>query len=731
MNGFDSTMSDASVSGLEEKTVSLYNRARHCIKLAVDYAWKIRKPDHHWNGELKSNCAITAQQIFFCSSLGIPITDADAYRQYLLSEQQNDGSWSIAPEYPGDVNMSAESYLALKILGVSPDDPAMQKAKAFIRKCGGIAKVRIFTRIAFAQFGLFPWSAVPQLPAEFIFFSSILPINIYRLSSWARSTLVPLFIIRHHERIYALPNGKDANNTYLDELWLDPTNKKIPYGPSLSRAWQYDPITIISTAVDTGLFLLGELRPLWIFRSLARKKCIQWILDHQEKEGDWAGIIPPMHGGVQALLLEGYSLQDECVQKAIDAIERFTWHDEEGKRLQSCISPVWDTVLMIRGLCDSGVKKNSELMRASVKWVKSKQILVQQGDWSVFAPSVEPGGFSFEHNNTWYPDVDDTAAAILAVITQDPIGVGSTTVARAATWICGMQNRDGGWGAFDIGNDKLWLNKVPFSDMDALCDPSSADVTGRILEAFGLMIHFSQNEYVEPKILDDISFACDQGIKYLCQEQGADGAWYGRWGSNYIYGTSNVMCGLAYFQEGDDMVQDMLISAKDWLKGRQNDDGGWGEDLQSYQNPSRAGKGPSTPSQTAWALMGLLNTCAPHDRAVTNGITYLVNTQNDDEGNGASWTERTYTGTGFPNHFYIGYSLYSHYFPLMALGRYKKAVEMQLSDSMLDINASKAGERLSREWDLYDDGSVDTLSGDSDENIGFIKTTSDTNNVEA
>lgn len=261
---------------------------------------------------------------------------------------------------------------------------------------------------------------------------------------------------------------------------------------------------------------------------------------------------------------------------------------------------------MVRGLCDSGVNSNDERIHASIKWVKSKQILEHKGDWSVLAHSLEPGGFSFEHNNSWYPDVDDTAAAILAIITQDPTGVGSSTVAKAATWICGMQNRDGGWAAFDIENDKLWLHKIPFSDVDSLCDPSSADVTGRILEAFGLMLHLANDEYVEPKIPNDISFASNWGIKYVTQEQGADGAWYGRWGSNYIYGTSNVMCGLAHFSKGDDQVQDMLSSAETWLNGKQNSDGGWGEDLQSYQDSSRAGKGPSTPSQTAGLLWGSL-----------------------------------------------------------------------------------------------------------------------------
>ncbi|KAJ4304895.1 hypothetical protein N0V90_000423 [Kalmusia sp. IMI 367209] len=644
-------------SDLDCKTGNLYTRIQKSIELATNYAWDICKPGYHWNGELKSNTAITSQQIFFYQSLGITIREADEYRQYLLSQQQSDGSWSIAPDYPGDLSITAETYLALKILDVSPLITQLCDKE---RLSSGNKEVSL--------------DDVPQLPAEFIFLPSALPLNIYRLSSWARSTLVPLFIIRHHEKVYALPNGMHANNTFLDELWLDPQKKNIPYGPLLSKPWESDAFSLFFGAVDTTLSVLGKCRPLWIFRGLARKKCIQWILDHQEKEGDWAGIIPPMHAGIQALILEGYSLEDDCVRRGIEAIERFTWHDKQGKRLQSCVSPVWDTVLMTRALCDAGADKTDPRVCEAIKWIKSKQILSDKGDWRVFGRSFGPGGFSFEYNNDWYPDVDDTAAAILAVITHDPVGVGSSTVARAVTWICGMQNRDGGWGAFDIHNDKLWLNKIPFSDMDALCDPSSADVTGRILEAFGLMMEIAKHEFVEPQILDKISKACSRAVEYLAKQQEDSGAWYGRWGCNYLYGTSNVICGLAYFSEGNESVQGMLSTATSWLKKMQNLNGGWGEDLRSYQDPSIAGHGPSTASQTAWALMGLLVLCDIKDESVKDGITYLLTTQTDVQGIGASWPEFRYTGTGFPNHFYIGYSLYRHYFPLMVLGRYLKAV---------------------------------------------------------
>ncbi|KAK8101916.1 terpene cyclase [Apiospora kogelbergensis] len=669
--------SSSSTRNVENETRELYTRARESTNLAIQYAWDIYRPDHHWLGELKANPAITAQQIFFYQSLGIAIPDADAYRQYLLSQQQSDGSWSIAPDYPGDVSMSAEAYLALRILGASSNEPAMRKGRAFIRRCGGIAQVRVFTRIFFAQFGLFPWTSIPQLPAEFIFLPAALPINIYRLSSWARSTLVPLFIIRHHERVYALPNGIDPKNTFIDELWLRPEDKDIPYSPSILSLWKSDPISMAFSAADTALALLGKFRPLWILRGVARRKCIDWILDHQENEGDWGGIATLMHASIQALVLEGYTLKDDCVRRGIEAIERFIWHDDQGKRLQFSVSPVWDTVLMVRALCSTSMDKNDQRICQAVRWIKSRQVLGREGDWRVYGPSLDPGGFCFEYHNTWYPDVDDTAATILALISQDPVAIGSSTVMKAAAWVCGMQNRDGGWAAFDMGNDKLWLNKVPFSDMDGLCDPSSADVTGRVLEAFGLMLKLSESEYIEPSMTEKISVACMKAIQYLSQQQNNVGAWYGRWGANYLYGTSNVVCGLVYFSEGDEQVEDMLSAATTWLRQMQNSDGGWGEDLLSYQDASRAGKGSSTPSQTSWALMALLATCGPHEKEVADGIAHLVNTQSDVQGSGASWLEWKFTGTGFPNHFYMGFSLYRHYFPMTVLGRYLSAIKTE------------------------------------------------------
>lgn len=671
-----------------DETASLLPKVKICTTLGIQHAWNIAKPDAHWCGELRANVTITAEQIFLYQSLKrLPIPDGPQYKRYLLSEQQQDGSWSIAPHHPGDVSTSAEAYLALKILGMHPSSPEMRKARDFIRGAGGVAKVRVFTRIFFAQFGLFPWDSVPQLPAEFIYMPPASLMNIYRLSSWARSTLVPLMIVRHHEHIYALPNGLSQSNDYLDELWLDPAHKMVPYYPPLLGSSWPDPFALVFVGIDLALYWLGGLKRFPL-RHLALQRCVSWILERQEVEGDWAGIIPPMHAGIQALLLEGYNMTDDVICRGIEAIERFTWQDEVGKRLQPCVSPGWDTLLMTRALCDAGVDLHDRRIQRAVHWVTSRQLIGPEGDWCTYNPRLTSGGFSFEYNNKWYPDIDDTGAAILTLLKQNPDSVDSLVVSRAAIWICGMQNRDGGWGAFDMDNDRLWLNKIPFSDMDSLCDPSTADVTGRILEAFGLMLKSSKVSKIDKEVFRQISRACDAATSYLAATQESTGAWYGRWGVNYVYGTSNVLCGLQYFAAGRESVQDMMCRATDWLKKAQNPDGGWGELLDSYKDVSLAGCGPSTASQTAWGLMGVLTTCTPHDASVIAGVSHLVATQTDKQGTGATWPESRHTGTGFPNFFYLGYSLYPHYFPLMALGRFLNAAGSARSTKGLEADCA-------------------------------------------
>ncbi|KNG83300.1 putative squalene-hopene-cyclase [Aspergillus nomiae NRRL 13137] len=657
------------------------------LRRSMDYTYNVVHSDGHWCGEMRSNVIITAEYIFLRQALGLDLkADGAAYCRYILSQQNCDGSWGLAPEFPGDVSTTTEAYLALKILGANVDVPAMQHARAFILKAGGVAKVRVFTRIFLATFGLFPWNEVPQLPVELVLLPSTCPINIYKFASWARGTIAPLLIICHHQPVYALPNGITAENDYLDELWQDPASKTAPYGPSLWELLSEGDITGLAFSIlDKLLYQLNGLRSVPFLRSYARQQCMKWILERQEPTGDWAGIFPPMHASVYAFMLEGYKLDDPPVSLGIQAIENFAWEDAEGKRVQPCVSPVWDTTLMSIALCDAA-SPNQQIVDRAIQWIRDRQLLEPCGDWRVYRPHLAPGGFSFEYTNSHYPDIDDTAAIILAQVKHDARSCHSPSVIAAATWILGMQNPDGGWAAFDVENDKLFLNKIPFSDMDSLCDTSCADITGRILEAFGLMIlrapakgNASQLSQLGPAI----RAACRRAIQYLASTQETNGSWFGRWGCNYIYGTSHALCGLAYFSQDDTLIPTLAQPALQWLKSQQNDDGGWGESLLSYQSPERKGQ-RSTASQTAWALMGLLAHLPHTDIAIERGIQWLVCSQKPEKGLGFTWPEPVYTGTGFPNHFYLGYDYYRHYFPIMALGRYFRAVhgEMELKMAM-------------------------------------------------
>ena len=659
------------------------------LSLAADYAWDDIHDDGHWYGELKTNATITAEYVMLYQALGLEKSldrDREALCQWFLSCQNPDGSWAIAPNYAGDVSTTTEAYLALKILGVSTKIPAMQQACSFVNSVGGVARVRIFTRIYLATFGLFPWKAVPELTAELILMPSWAPINIYSFSSWARSTIIPLLILSHHRPIYNLPNGRSADNDFLDELWLNPIMEAVPYTTPIANTLKTDIVAMMFTIVDKVIYQLGGLR-YFPLRDYARRKCVEWILEHQEATGDWAGIFPPIHVGLLALSLEGFSLTDSCIIRGLEAVERFAWQDaESGKRMQACVSPVWDTVLMTIALCDAGVPSNDERLINSVTWIKNRQLLGPEGDWRIHQPNLTPGGFSFEYHNTWYPDVDDTAATIIAFLKQDPTSASSAHVIKAVSWCLGMQNKDGGWAAFDYENNQNFLNKIPFSDMNSLLDPSTADVTGRVLEAFGLFLHILRKTSPPNELLQKTNLACLRGINYLARTQEPNGSWYGRWGSNYIYGTSNVVCGLVYHTTHNPTVPPLIASATKWLKLVQNTDGSFGEDLRSYKDPTLAGHGKPTASQTAWGAMALLAHLPSSDEAVRASIAYLVSTQTKKRGSGATWPEREYTGTGFPNFFYLGYSYYSHYFPMMALGRYRQKSETALQEDCVLVD---------------------------------------------
>jgi squalene-hopene/tetraprenyl-beta-curcumene cyclase len=639
----------------------LAGAAARAAGAAREFLLRAQRGDH-WCAELETNSTITAEYVMLRQLLGL---DLSARREetaaHLWSCQKADGSWGVAWNLPGDVSTTAETYLALRLLGVSPGDARLRRAEAFVRGEGGLARVRVFTRVNLALFGLFPWAAVPTVPPEVIFLPRWAPVNAYRLSSWARSTMVPLFVVFHHRPVFALPNGRAAENRWLDHLWLDPARKAVPYRDSVADTlrrhgpgWK-----AFFNASDRALRAYDAARglaPARALRARALAACEAWILAHQEASGDWGGIFPPMMNGVLALHLQGYGLDSDPVRRGLAAIEAFGRADGKGFRVEACQSPVWDTILALVGLLDAGADPADAQLRAARSWLEARQLTNTWGDWTVYNPGGPPGGWSFEYSNTWYPDVDDTAAVVIGFLKQDPASAGAEPVRRAAAWMRSMQSRDGGFAAFDVDNDRVFLNEIPFSDMDSLCDPSSPDVTGRVLEALGLL--------ADPADAP----ACRRALAYLRRSQEPEGSWYGRWGVNYVYGTSAVLNGLVRQRVPAD--DPMVEGGLGWLVRVQNRDGGWGEGLESYADRARMGVGPSTASQTAWGLMGLVAYLPPTHAAIRAGVRWLVSQQQADGEDAGSWREEEFTGTGFPRHFYIRYHLYRHYFPLMALGRF-------------------------------------------------------------
>jgi squalene-hopene/tetraprenyl-beta-curcumene cyclase len=643
----------------------LVEAAARAAGAARDWLLRVLKKEH-WCAELESNTTITAEYVMLRHALGLDLSRRrEAILKYLSSRQKADGSWGIAWNLPGDVSTTAETYLAYRLLGVPVEDPRLRRAEAYVRAQGGLARVRIFTRINLAMFGLWPWEAIPAIPPEVIFLPDRAPVNIYRLASWARGTMVPLFLIFHHRPLFALPNGLSPENGWLDHLWLDPSEKKVPYrdtvwgtlerhGPGWKAFFNW------SDSVMRAWDRARDLPGVRALRKRALAACERWVLDHEETTGDWGGIFPPMLNGVLALRLAGHPLESEPVQRGLAAIEAFGLEDAEGFRIEACQSPVWDSILALIGMLDAGHDPADPRLVAVRRWIDGKQLRNEWGDWKVFNPRGTPGGWSFEYTNTWYPDVDDTAAVVIGFLKQDPASAGSETIRRAVAWMRSMQNRDGGWAAFDVDNDKAFLNQIPFSDMDSLCDPSSPDVAGRVLEALG--------------ILDDPADAeaCRRGIEYLRRSQEPEGSWFGRWGVNYVYGTSNVLNALV--RQRISAEDPMVARGLRWLLSVQNADGGFGEALESYADRSYMGRGPSCASQTAWGAMGLLAYLPPEHEAVRRAIAWLVERQVDGAGaDRGTWREEEFTGTGFPRHFYIRYHMYRHYFPLMALGRFLRA----------------------------------------------------------
>lgn len=633
----------------------LLNHTAACIQRAIQYALHIQHAKGYWVAPLDSNSTMEAEYILMMHCLGIK----DDLKQqqlmnHILGQQQDDGSWALYFQGPGDLSTTVECYFALLMGGMQKTDPRLERAKLFILQSGGLSNVRMFTRIWLALFGQWSWQTIPVIPPELILLAAWFPINIYAFASWARATILPLSLVMMKRPLIVI-----SPDCYLDDLVLK------------GRAKERGIVRFIAKLLNGYHHL-----PWKPGRQRAIKKTMDWIVSHQEEDGSWGGIQPPWVYSLIALHTMGYPISHPVLQKGLQGFDAFSIYTEDKLQVQACVSPVWDTGLMLNSLWEAGLKPAHPSIQLAYSWLLQKQILVG-GDWQIKQPKLEPGGFAFEFDNNHYPDVDDTAEVLIALwhAKQSSSGVlYDPAIEKATQWVLGMQCKNGGWAAFDKDNNAAFLAKFPFFDFGEILDPPSVDVTAHVLEALGLMGFTVQHPAVK------------KALKYLYREQERDGSWFGRWGVNYLYGTAGVLCGL--HKIGEDMTQAAIQKAAKFLLHHQQGDGSWGESCASYVDHELRGQGPSTPSQTAWAILGLLAAGYGSHPAVEAGITYLCHTMNAL----GTWDEPYYTGCGFPGYgdgkrkirvikdqdaltsagFMINYNLYRHCWPLMALGCYQQ-----------------------------------------------------------
>lgn len=621
------------------------------IAASQEYLLSIQNPAGYWWAELESNVTITAEVVLLHKIWGTdkarPLHKVAAY---LRQEQREHGGWELFYGDGGELSTSVEAYMALRLLGVPASDPALVRARQFILQRGGISKTRIFTKLHLALIGCYNWRGIPSLPPWIMLLPEAFPVNIYEMSSWARSSTVPLLIVCDRKPIFLADQGIN-----LDELYVEGV-ERVQWGLPKNNDW-----TDLFLALDDG-FKLAERLNLVPFREEGIKAAEKWVLERQEVTGDWGGIIPAMLNSMLALRCLDYDQNDPIVERGLQAIDNFAIETKDYYRVQPCISPIWDTAWAIRALVDSGLTADHPAVVRAGEWLLQKQIL-DYGDWVVKNRQGKPGAWAFEFDNRFYPDVDDSAVVVMALhqakLPNEKIK--QAAIARALKWIATMQCKPGGWAAFDLDNDQDWLNSIPYGDLKAMIDPNTADVTARVVEMLGAC-----NLSIEPHNLQ-------RALTYLLNEQETEGCWFGRWGVNYIYGTSGVLSALTLI--GPEKYKLNIERGAAWLLGCQNADGGWGETCRTYNDPSLKGQGRSTASQTAWALIGLLAAGEATGKlaleAIERGINYLVTTQQPD----GTWFEADFTGTGFPCHFYLKYHMYQQYFPLIALGRYRRMID--------------------------------------------------------
>lgn len=595
---------------------------------------ELQEPGGWWVGELESNVTITAEHLFFLEFLGLrdEATTAGIMAE-LLARQGPDGLWSIYHGGEPDLNATMEAYAALRLAGLSDRAPQVAEARRFCEERGGIGAARVFTRIWFALFGIWPWAEVPQIPPELALARSWLPVSPYTFACWARQTVLPLAVVMHYRPVRRLPPARAWTELDLGR-------------PVRPRRNVWDDVDRL-----LGLYARSPLKP---GRERALAVAERWILDRQELDGCWGGIQPPWVWSLVALACRGHHPGSPAFRRGLEGWSGFLVEDGDRLRPEACQSPVWDTGLAALALVAAGLSAEHPAATGAIDWLLREEVRAR-GDWALPLPGVEPGGWAFEYDNDLYPDVDDAAVVALAL---RELGAGRAAVERACRWIAGMQSASGGFGAFDRDNDAYWLYDIPFCDFGAVIDPPSADVTAHAVELLA----------TQPGYEREVRRAVD----YLLAEQEDDGAWWGRWGVNYVYGTGAALPALAAAGVASD--HPAVRRAVAWLEAHQNEDGGFGEDCRSYDPGERGrrfrGRGASTPSQTAWGLLGLVAAGEARSTAAARAIAWLCSRQRAD----GDWDEEQFTGTGFPRDFMIRYHLYRIVWPVLALGRCREAL---------------------------------------------------------
>jgi squalene-hopene/tetraprenyl-beta-curcumene cyclase len=699
---FDGTGPAAAGAGTGEygpalqEAVSRPSRLAAAIKRTRDYLLSRQTPEGYWVGELEGDTILESEYILLLAYLdkaGQPTAKRAA--QYIVNKQLPGGGWANYPGGPLEVSASVKAYWALKLTGHSPDAEYMVRARSAIRAAGGAEKVNSFTRYYLALLGVISYDKCPAVIPEVMLIPGWCPFNIHEMSAWSRTILVPLSLLWAFHPQHRLP---DAHN--IRELFLtSPEDLPASMGPSSTVDPLKKPTWInwnrVFRGVDRAIKLVEKLH-FNPFRKLAIRRAAEWMIARFPDSDGLGAIFPPIVWSVVALKCLGHGDDSPLVRAALEELEKLSIREGETIRLEPCRSPVWDTAIATIALCDSGMPADSPAIRSAVSWLLSKEVTTT-GDWTLRSGNKQPGGWFFEFNNRFYPDVDDTAMVLIAlartlsstdlsrwqaeyVLTDELPGSGRSVevstvfaqrnasagmavaeietlrpllgaISRGVRWIVGMQNRDGGWGAFDRDNDREIFTRVPFADHNAMIDPSTADLTARVLEMLaGLGL---RHELPLAK----------RALEFIWKNQEPDHCWFGRWGVNYIYGTWQTLVGL--MAVGVPATDTRVLRAVAWLKRHQQECGGWGESPASYDDPLLRGQGTPTASQTAWAILGLCAAGEADSAAVDTGVRYLLDTQREDGG----WDEELFTGTGFPRVFYLRYHLYCIYFPLMALSR--------------------------------------------------------------